>query len=66
MRFERIEGGDHFMHDGMPEQLLAALERCIPPTWTQQMLGLAKAKMKGESSRKGEEPGDSEDAANAA
>jgi pimeloyl-ACP methyl ester carboxylesterase len=30
VRFETIEGGDHFMHDGMPQELLAALERCVP------------------------------------
>ena len=67
VRFERIEGGDHFMHDGMPQQLLEALERCVPPTWTQQMLGLAKLKMtpKAEATRKGDEPS-AGDAANAA
>jgi pimeloyl-ACP methyl ester carboxylesterase len=31
VRFETVEGGDHFMHDGLPGQLMAALERCIPP-----------------------------------
>jgi pimeloyl-ACP methyl ester carboxylesterase len=62
VRFERIEGGDHFMHDGMPERLLEALERCIPPHWTQQVLGLAKLKIGGKT----DDPGKDEDAANAA
>jgi pimeloyl-ACP methyl ester carboxylesterase len=62
VRFEQIAGGDHFMHDGMPEQLLEALERCIPQHWTQQMLEMAKLKL----APKGDEPGKGEDAANAA
>jgi pimeloyl-ACP methyl ester carboxylesterase len=56
VRFERIEGGDHFMHDGLPTQLLAALERSIPQSWTQQVLDLAKQTFTPKS----------EDAANAA
>lgn len=31
VRFETIEGGDHFLHDGKPGDLMAALERCVPP-----------------------------------
>ena len=30
VRFERVEGGDHFMHDAKPGALLEALERSIP------------------------------------
>jgi pimeloyl-ACP methyl ester carboxylesterase len=30
VRFETIEGGDHFLHDGSPDKLMAALERCVP------------------------------------
>lgn len=31
VRFERIEAGDHFMHDSNPDALRVALERCLPP-----------------------------------
>jgi pimeloyl-ACP methyl ester carboxylesterase len=30
VRFERVAGANHFMNDGPPEDLLAALEACIP------------------------------------
>ena len=30
MRFERVEGADHFLNDGPTEALLAAIEGCIP------------------------------------
>ena len=30
MRFERVEGANHFLNDGPVEPLLAALEACIP------------------------------------
>jgi pimeloyl-ACP methyl ester carboxylesterase len=44
VRFELIEEGDHFMHDGMPDQLIAALERCIPPKRALPFLDFTKAK----------------------
>ncbi|MDB5453703.1 MAG: hypothetical protein JWO33_2281 [Caulobacteraceae bacterium] len=44
VRFERIEGGDHFMHDGMPDKLKEALERCIPAKRALSFLDFAKAK----------------------
>lgn len=30
MRFERVEGADHFLNDGPTDALLAAIEGCIP------------------------------------
>lgn len=45
VRFERIEGGDHFMHDGAPQQLMAALERCIPQRRTLKLFEKAKQKL---------------------
>ena len=36
IRFERASGANHFLNDGPAEQLVAALEACIPATsaWT--------------------------------
>jgi pimeloyl-ACP methyl ester carboxylesterase len=36
IRFVRTAGANHFLNDGPPEQLLAALEACVPPkrAWT--------------------------------
>ncbi|WP_374575859.1 alpha/beta fold hydrolase [Phenylobacterium sp.] len=31
MRFERVEGANHFLNDGPTEALIAAIEGCIPP-----------------------------------
>ncbi|MFN3524319.1 MAG: alpha/beta fold hydrolase [Phenylobacterium sp.] len=35
MRFERVEGANHFLNDGPTDALLAAIEACIPrrPEW---------------------------------
>lgn len=33
MRFERVEGANHFLNDGPTEALLAAIEGCIPQTF---------------------------------
>jgi pimeloyl-ACP methyl ester carboxylesterase len=37
VRFETVEGGDHFLHDGQPDKLMAALERCVPRGWMQAL-----------------------------
>jgi pimeloyl-ACP methyl ester carboxylesterase len=36
IRFQRVEGANHFLNDGPPKELLAALEACIPAhrRWT--------------------------------
>ena len=44
VRFETLEDGDHFLHDGMPDRLMAALERCIPQRRALSFLDFTKSK----------------------
>jgi pimeloyl-ACP methyl ester carboxylesterase len=45
VRFQRVEGADHFMVEGRLEALLEAIEGCIPPDgqprWRDQVVGAA-------------------------
>lgn len=45
VRFEKIETGDHFMHDGAPGELMAALERCVPVRRKTKLVERAKLKL---------------------
>lgn len=45
VRFERLEGCDHFPQDTQPQGLMQALERCIPARRALKLMDLAKAKL---------------------